>query len=270
VCPPFTEDGNTSPNRWVGKFNDSIRGFVLSEPEKVTLFTRLVRVGDAWWDEGMSPHRNTLNEYQSRFLQIYWSKTRQETILRDFEETKFKWENLGDLIKALDTWYHRLSALTAFSHLTRSDVINKLIGKLPTHKQDLLRLGDNHDFEDFKARVTRVIHVKDLRNKEGSGAPGRQQGGNDRQTDARSNPRPPGRNAADGYRNPYDNPYFRAGNRGYGGHENPRVNAQEVSEVRADNSTNRRLYDPDEGSVHAETMSAPARESPLSSHDPGN
>jgi hypothetical protein len=68
-------------------------------------------------------------------------------------------------LQQLDSWYNRLTTLTHVP-LTRADVISKLISKFPIHKQDILWSHKNATYDDFKARVTRIIHARDFKVKE--------------------------------------------------------------------------------------------------------
>jgi hypothetical protein len=160
-------DGSLAPNRFVQSFNQAIVGLGLNELEKVRLFKRLVRVNDPPWDAELVMTIHTLEQYQNQFLDQFWNRATQEAILREFEETRFKYDNVTTFIHQMDTWFNRLSSLSHIP-LSRGDIIAKLISKLPGAKQDILRSHDNRSYPDFKARVTRIISSKDFRARDGN------------------------------------------------------------------------------------------------------
>lgn len=163
-CPPFKEDGKISPEKFVKKFNDVFEG--MDAREKVRLFQCLVQVENSEWDDGLSCQRNSLTEFQERFLNAFSSRELQEIVLRQFEETPLSYTNATEFLHQLDYWYNRLIALTHL-HLRPSDIINKLIDKLPNSKRDLLRLIDYKNFAEFKQKVVRITHARDFEPKGG-------------------------------------------------------------------------------------------------------
>jgi hypothetical protein len=208
-------------------------GLGLNETEKVRLFKRLVRVNDPPWDAELVMTTHSLETYQFRFLDQFWNRATQEAILREFEEARFRYDNVTTFINQLDTWHNRLSSLSHIS-LSKGDIIAKLISKLPGAKQDILKSHDNGNYNEFKARVTRIISPRDFKTREGN-------------TPTVPNPNmsraPPKRQFEDGYRN------YNDGSRGM---QYPRANMTGAEE-------NRNLFDPSAPELHEVNDPAGAR-----------
>jgi hypothetical protein len=106
-----------------------------------------------------------------RFLEQFWNRATQEAILREFEETRFKYDSVSTFIHQLDTWFNRLSSLSHIP-LSRGDIMAKLISELPGPKQDILRSHDNSNYNEFEAGVTRIISPRDFKPWDGNQSAG--------------------------------------------------------------------------------------------------
>jgi hypothetical protein len=128
----------------------------------------LVRVKEAAWAGGHIPNdKDPLEKVQAAFLERYWNADLQELSLREFDEAKITYRD-GDptfFIQQLDNWHARLSALTHI-RLSSSEIVKRLIEKMPAKKRDLLKVGRCHSYSDFKSLVINVVHPSDFRDKE--------------------------------------------------------------------------------------------------------
>jgi len=161
-CTPFTNDAKINPNRFIKQFHEATYGTSLSEIEKIKIFKRLVQVPNIYWDSHLDIGFHRLSDYESAFLEAFFSNEVQEGLRRQFEAAKPTSYEVVKLTEFFDMWHDCLTNLT-YHRMTTDEVVAKLIDKLPYFKQDILRVQYYRSFSEFKRCAFKILKESDYK-----------------------------------------------------------------------------------------------------------
>ncbi len=177
TCVPFTGVTKVNPKRFIKEFNEAVIATTLSEVDKIRAFKRLVQVPNTHWDGNLSLITNNLEDYQRAFLGVFFSEEVQEGLRRQFDTAFPRSYEVTVLGEFFDMWHEVLTGLT-YSRLSTSEVISRMIDKLPQNKRDILRVQDYGTFSDFKRRVVRIVKESDYQPRGANEKPSRNNSNN--------------------------------------------------------------------------------------------